>query len=332
MTSYENLATQKEKAVTPNLSLTITSNGPEGAVFSKELKFEKFLFRKFLPEEIGPHPIYISSDQNILLIQCCMQGSCSIQNSFNKKPETFKQAEYNIISLPKGETTVIANRGDVDLIHIYLSEAFFYRYMPQDYGSPLYNLKGTGKLFHRNLYLSPKLKNILNEINYCDFGGHLKNLYTKAKIIELLSLQLAQHEEEKLIPSTLKPLEVEKMIFVKELIENNIADSHTISSLARAAGTNEQYLKKHFKLLFGSTVFGHMISCKMEKAKEMLLTGQYRITEIAERVGYKHATHFTNAFKKFFGCLPQSFKTKLFFGGYFSFSLELEALEILMLV
>ena len=34
----------------------------------------------------------------------------------------------------------------------------------------------------------------------------------------------------------------------------------------------------------------------------------HRITEIAEAVGYKHATHFTNAFKKFFGYLPQSLK------------------------
>lgn len=332
MTSYENLATQKEKAIVLNLSLAMATNSPDGPVLSKHLTFDKFLFRKLLAEEVGTNPICISSDQNILLIQYCLDGSCSVKNSASHKAETFKQAEYNIILLPKGETTVITSKGNCDLVNIYLSEAFFYRYMPQDYSTPLYNLKGIGKLFHKNLYLSPKLKNILNEINICDFGEHLKNLYTKAKIIELLSLQLVQHEEEKLIPATLKPLEVEKMILVKELIENNLADSHTIASLARSAGTNEQYLKKHFKLLFGSTVFGHMISCKMEKAKEMLLTGQYRITEIAEMVGYKHATHFTNAFKKFFGCLPQSFKTKLFFGGYFSFSLELEALEILMMV
>ncbi|WP_343533352.1 AraC family transcriptional regulator [Pedobacter sp.] len=331
MTSYENLATQKEKEITLNLGLCTEAHDTETLSLLKKLRFSKFLFRKFTAEEIGDNPISIVTNQNILLIQYCLQGSCSLKNSSSKKAEFFKQAEYNIILLPKDETTVITNDGDYDLMHIYLSEAFFYQYMPQDYSTPLYNLKDIGKLFHKNLYLSPKLKYILNEINLCDFGDHLKNLYTKAKIIELLSLQLAQHEEEKLIPATLKPLEVEKMILVKELIENNITESHTISSLARAVGTNEQYLKKHFKLLFGSTVFGHMISCKMEKAKEMLLTGQYRITEIAEKVGYKHATHFTNAFKKFFGCLPQSFKTKLFF-GYFSFGFELEALEILMMV
>ena len=71
----------------------------------------------------------------------------------------------------------------------------------------------------------------------------------------------------------------------------------------------------------------------MEKAKKMLLTGEYRITEISEVVGYKHATHFTNAFKKFFGYLPQSLKAaKIFFGTYFSIVFELEAMELLMMV
>ncbi|MFN0255380.1 helix-turn-helix domain-containing protein [Pedobacter ureilyticus] len=332
MTSYENLLTQKEKAIELGLTFSNVSHDAEIQSISKKIKFNKFLFKKLLAKETGAKPITISSDENTLLIQFCLKGSSNFNNS-QKKPIVFKQAEYNILYLPKEETTTIINTEDCDLIHIYLGENFFLQYMSRDYGVPLYNLIGIGKLFHNNLYLSPKLKSVLAEIENCDFGKNLKSLYTKGKIIEILSLQLAQYEEEKIIPSTLKPLEVEKMIMVKELIESDLSSSPSISSLARAAGTNEQYLKKHFKLLFGSTVFGHMISCKMEKAKEMLLTGQYRITEISEVVGYKHATHFTNAFKKFFGYLPQSLKaTKIFFGTYFSFGLELETMELLMMI
>jgi len=332
MTASENLVTQKEKETELNLALSFVNSDKEILPLTKNLKFVKFLFRKFLVEETGLNPMSITADQDAFLIQFCTTGNSTIKNSTQKKVVSFKQAEYNIIFLPKGESITITNSGDFELTHIYLTATFFYRYTPKDYSFPLYNLQGTAKLFPKNLYLSPKLKHILNEISVCDFSGNLKNLYTKAKIIELLSLQLAQYEEEKLVPSTLKSVEVEKMIVVKELIENNLNETHTISSLARAAGTNEQYLKQHFKLLFGNTVFGHMLSCKMEKSKEMLLTGKYRITEIAEMVGYKHATHFTSAFKKFFGCLPQSFKTKIFVGGYFSFGFELEAMELMMMI
>lgn len=333
MTSYENLPTQKEKATVLSLTISAPSDGTETQSVLKNIPLHKFLFKKLLGEEIDANPITISANQNILLIQFCTKGSSNFNNSAQRKPAVFKQAEYNILYLPKEETTTIINTEDCELIHLYLEERFFLQYMSRDYGVPLYNLIGIGKLFQSNLYLSPKLKSILAEIETCDFGRNLKSLYTKAKIIELLSLQLAQYEEEKIIPSTLKPLEVEKMILVKEIIESDLSNSPSISSLARAAGTNEQYLKKHFKLLFGSTVFGHMISCKMEKAKEMLLTGKYRITEIAEVVGYKHATHFTNAFKKFFGYLPQTLKaTKIFLGTYFSVGFELEAMELLMMI
>ncbi len=333
MTSYENLLTQKEKGTALSLTLSICRNKADIQPLLKNLTFDKFLFKKFLAEEVEANPIHIVANQNTLLIQVCLKGNANLKSLAQRKPITFKQAEYNILLLEKGETTTVVSDGDCNLVHIYLSEEFFFRYTPKDYSVPFYNLQSIGKLFQKNLYISPKLKNILAEIENCDFWGNLKSLYTKAKIIELLSLQLAQYEEEKIIPSTLKPLEVEKMILVKELIENNLSESYSISSLARTAGTNEQYLKKHFKLLFGNTVFGHTISCKMEKAKEMLLTGKYRITEIAEIVGYKHATHFTNAFKKFFGYLPQTLKTtKIFLGSYFSFGFELEMMEILMMV
>ncbi|RZL67966.1 MAG: AraC family transcriptional regulator [Pedobacter sp.] len=329
MTASEILITQKEKEIERNLTLTFINHEAQTQPLIKNLNFSKFLLRNFLAEETGLNPTRITADQNVFLIQFCIAGNSTVKNSAQKKVASFKQAAYNIIFLPKGESLTIINSGDFELVHIYLSTDFFSRYTPEDYNFPN-SVSTSSKMFPKNLYLSPKLKHILNEITLCDFSGNLKNLYTKAKIIELLALQLAQYEEEKLVPSTLKSSEAEKMMLVKEMIENNLNEPQTISSLARAAGTNEQYLKQHFKILFGNTVFGHMLACKMEKSKEMLLTGKYRITEIAEMVGYKHATHFTSAFKKFFGCLPQSFKTKLFFGGYFSFNLE--ALEILMMI
>jgi len=42
----------------------------------------------------------------------------------------------------------------------------------------------------------------------------------------------------------------------------------------------------------------------MEKAKEMLLSQDYKISSIAFQFGYKHATHFNAAFKKYFAYSP----------------------------
>ncbi|RZJ70078.1 MAG: AraC family transcriptional regulator [Flavobacterium sp.] len=185
-------------------------------------------------------------------------------------------------------------------------------------------------IFSSNIHIGPKIKSILVEVENCQFEAHLKTLYLKAKVIELLTLQLV---DAALATSVgLKTTEVERMTEVKELIENNLQASFNLNYLARVAGTNEQYLKKHFKLLYGNTVFGYTLSCKMQKAKDMLLSEKYQIGEVAEAVGYRHATHFTSAFKKFFGYLPRALKTKLMLSGYFSLGLELEFLELLIAI
>lgn len=321
MTLYEILATQKEKTDTYCPKVTICYDESEKR--NHDLSFNNFLYKNFNHKENGTSLSRLITEQDIVIMQFCINGTYTYKNTQGKKLASLKTLEYNILFVPKGEFLIEKTGEKSNLVNIYIKEDFFWKHMPEGYFSQ--KSDGIAKVFPKNLYINSRLKSVLNEIDTCEFEGHLRLLYIKAKIIELLTLQLVQYEEEKSTPS-LKPIEIEKMMLVKDIIERNINETHTITSLARAVGTNEQYLKIHFKILFGSTVFGHVLSCKMQKAKEMLLTGKYRITEIAEIVGYKHATHFTSAFKKFFGYLPQTLKTsKIFLGTYFSIGIELEA-------
>ncbi|MGH2622399.1 MAG: helix-turn-helix domain-containing protein, partial [Sphingobacterium sp.] len=108
--------------------------------------------------------------------------------------------------------------------------------------------------------------------------------------------------------SEIKKNHYEKIQLVKNLIDADFSQNHTIAELAKKAGTNEQYLKKYFKLCFGKTVMNYITQIKMEQAKKLILERNYRIADIAIMIGYKHATHFTNAFKKHFGIIPNSLR------------------------
>ncbi len=301
VTTNEKLITQKEK--TRNNKLTINyDSGLESNVFPiSEYHLQDF---KILESSKA----VFSVDVNTVLMQFCLNGgSASCQCKEGKGIVNFKNGECNILYLPKGTYHITAFQKEIGLLNVFLDEAFFFRHIPEDH--PAYNVKKQNllnTLFSKNLSINHRFKNVLKEIVHCEFDGHLKVLYLKAKIIELLILQLAQYEEEKTVD--IKQEEIEKMTLVKELIESNFKEVYSLSYLARVAGTNEQYLKKHFKLLFGNTVFGYILAYKMQKANEMLLTGKYQITEVSEMVGYKHATHFTAAFKKFFGYLPSLVK------------------------
>ncbi len=313
MTVYEKLMTQKEKKAVSNLpEMKRVELIAEDKSLSKDLFFNDLLIENF-----SSHHDTFKSGQfrfydEVVVFQFCLQGECALTSKTGTKLLSLKASEFNIFSIPQKGKEMIFCAANANVISIYLDKDFFFKHISEEHR--FYRLKNVLSFtvaVKENLYISPKIKNVINEISTCAFEGHLKDLYTKAKVIEAIALMLMQYEEEKPVLSPLKQRDIDKMNQVKTMIDNNPDESYTIAYLARAVGTNEQYLKNHFKILFGQTVFKYILSCKMERAREMILSEKYRIADIAELTGYKHATHFTNAFKKFFGYLPLTLKSKI---------------------
>lgn len=109
----------------------------------------------------------------------------------------------------------------------------------------------------------------------------------------------------------LKKEELDRMQEVKEILMRNIESQFSLRTLAHMVGTNEFNLKKNFKAAFGTTVYGYFNQYKMEQAKAMLIEGDTKVAEVSGKMGYKHATHFTSAFKKYFGYLPTKIKMSM---------------------
>jgi AraC-like DNA-binding protein len=74
----------------------------------------------------------------------------------------------------------------------------------------------------------------------------------------------------------------------------------TLRELAHEVGANDYNQRKHFKLVYGQTVFGFLHDYKMEIAKAILLDPTIKISDLSEQLGYKHATRFSVTFKKHF--------------------------------
>jgi AraC-like DNA-binding protein len=67
-------------------------------------------------------------------------------------------------------------------------------------------------------------------------------------------------------------------------------------------------LKKGFKELSGTTVFGFCNDVKMGQARKMLLSNKKTVGEVADLLGYKNLTHFSAAFKRKYEVVPSAFK------------------------
>ncbi len=176
--------------------------------------------------------------------------------------------------------------------------------------------------------ITAKIKAPLFDIFQCGHKGYYKYLYVRSRLIELLMLLFQEYEMtfNKLPEICTSDSNLEKMYEVKDIIDSNLTRSCTLLDLAQQVGTNECYLKKHFKQVFGTTVFGYAHTQRMLRSREMLLNEDRKIAEVAKLSGYKHASHFTTAFKKYFGYLPHQIKIlllSLFHSSELPYSIEM---------
>jgi len=136
--------------------------------------------------------------------------------------------------------------------------------------------------------------------------AYLQPAYTQLKLTELWVLFLERTDtlDNRGRSVQLRPDELERMQKVRDLLHDQPAQSYSLVGLAHAVGTNEATLKKQFKAVYGTTVFGYLTARRMELAKSLLLAKELKVAAVAQEVGYKYASHFTAAFRKHFGILP----------------------------
>ena len=79
-------------------------------------------------------------------------------------------------------------------------------------------------------------------------------------------------------------------------------------TMCAQTGMSYNYFKALFVKQYGHSPVKHLTALRMERARELLITGQYSVTEIAELCGYENVYYFSNVFKKHFGVSPIKYK------------------------
>ncbi len=125
------------------------------------------------------------------------------------------------------------------------------------------------------------------------------------KIIRsILKIAEENSSKGKLSSEKFKNTELEALHKVSVLIEKDLQQHHSIASLAIYSGMNRQKLSTGFKSLFGQTIYGYYLSKRMDLAKNLLVNGDLPLKMVAKKAGYRNATNFSIAFKKFYNITP----------------------------
>jgi len=152
------------------------------------------------------------------------------------------------------------------------------------------------------------IQQVIQQIIHCRYAGDLKKLFLLSKSIELLVLSAdasnaAENRKDIFIK---KGTDKEKIIAVRDIINERLSSPPNLSEIAKMVGLNEYKLKKGFKETFGNTVFGYLAEQRLHLAQQYLRDTEKTAAEIAFELGYATPQHFNNAFKGKFGITPHS--------------------------
>jgi len=97
----------------------------------------------------------------------------------------------------------------------------------------------------------------------------------------------------------------------KKYITNSFSQEICLDDVAEYVSLSSAYFSRLFKQETGENFIDYLIKIRMENAKKLLESTDYKTYEISELVGYKKSKYFSKLFKNYSGYTPTEYRTKI---------------------
>jgi AraC-like DNA-binding protein/ligand-binding sensor protein len=139
-------------------------------------------------------------------------------------------------------------------------------------------------------------------INPAQFNAMVKMLHIFAQHLSQVSNQVIVQQEHAEPPTIIR---------AKEFIREHQANDLSLAEVAKAVNTSTFYFCKMFKKATGFNFTDYLSRVRIEKAKNLLINPNLRVSEIAYEVGFQSLTHFNRVFRKMVGQSPTEYRDHL---------------------
>lgn len=95
---------------------------------------------------------------------------------------------------------------------------------------------------------------------------------------------------------------------VIDFIHAHLGEDVSLAALAAETGLSLFHFARKFKRSTGLAPHQYLLQCRVERAKELLLSGATSIADVAVQVGFCDQSHLTMHFKRVYGVTPRGFQ------------------------
>ena len=245
--------------------------------------------------------------RSIIHFYFCLDGSAVFEFSPHYSREIQKQRNYFFYN-PEKDTLFqlnLAPNSRMALLTISLDS--LHKLFLHD-GLPFLTGENANRKFYDEREIPSSLHLVLNQLFNVHLSESAEKIYYQGKVLELLSLYFSDKKPDTESCPFLNDEEtLRKIKFAKGHLLKNIETPPSLKELAKASGLNEYQLKVGFKEIYGDTVFGFLLSHRLDHARVLLDAAKLQVNEVAYQIGYSNPSHFIAAFKKKFGITPKKY-------------------------
>lgn len=162
--------------------------------------------------------------------------------------------------------------------------------------------------------LNLKMADLVNNIRKIKGKGMLRILKIEARVYEILSLHIQQHNrllEGDILPDTISKSELKIVKKLSSSIIKNPAKEYSLDQLSFTSGLTKSKLQEGFKYLYKKTVTEYIRNVRLESARDMLKNTDLNISQIVYSIGFSSRSYFSKIFKERYGITPNQFKKEL---------------------
>jgi AraC-like DNA-binding protein len=97
---------------------------------------------------------------------------------------------------------------------------------------------------------------------------------------------------------------------VRDRIDREYAQPLDVEALARGAHMSAGHLSREFRLAYGESPYGYLMTRRIERAMALLRRGDRSVTEVCFEVGYGSLGTFSSRFSDLVGIPPSTYRAQ----------------------
>lgn len=239
------------------------------------------------------------------------------ENSFFKvggrKTNTIEKGIYCYLNTEKKTYTYCEANRPVKFTKVILTQKYFDTFLKLRYENIEYNNTKTLNNHFLKTQNLPELNFIFQQIRESQVEGKLLQLYLESKVMELLSFIISITDKtDKNISVVLSKKDKQNLRKSVSAMKKDLSkhiDGYELSKIALMSPARYQLA---FRKYYGVPPYEYLKELRLNKALLLLKNPENSIYIIAEKVGYKHAGHFSKVFKSVYGISPSKYRKMIF--------------------